>query len=203
MLIRSLQSVVPREQALSKFLPSGTPGLMRRWMSGKLLGMADIYIPYRLYKVNVEDRRLRSARLLAVDALSGNLDPFEFAESPIHDRCTDIETRNYLPAQLSESETHVAALAKFRRLVFSAGFFRLAKPVISVELIESDLFIPYWAGFYGEEKSVRVLMLDAIRGTIEGGKITNSVKAWLHDAMPKPLSRGAPDSFNVQFHPEV
>jgi hypothetical protein len=203
MLIRSLQSVVQREQALSKFLPAGTSGLMRRWMSGRLLGMADIYIPYRLYKVNIEDRGLRSARLLAVDALSGNLDPFEFSESPIHNRCADIETRNYLPAQLSESETHVAALAKFRRLVFSAGFFRLAKPVISVELIESDLFIPYWAGFYGEEKSVRVLMLDAIRGTIEGGKITNSVKAWLHDAMAAPLSRGAPDSFHFQFHPEV
>ncbi len=123
MLIRSLQSAVEREQALSKF--------SRRWMSGKLLGVADIYIPYRLYKVNLEDRRVRTARLLAIDAISGNLDPFEFSESPLQNRCTDMETRNYLPAQLSEPETHVAALAKFRRLLFSAGFFRLAKPVIS------------------------------------------------------------------------
>jgi hypothetical protein len=46
-------------------------------------------------------------------------------------------------------------------------------------LVESAFFIPYWAGFYGQEHSVRVLMLDAIRGTIEGGKITSSVKAWL------------------------
>lgn len=171
MLIRSLQSVVEREQALSKF--------SRRWMSGKLLGVADIYIPYRLYKVNLEDRRVRTARLLAIDAVSGNLDPFEFSETPLQNRCTDMETRNYLPAQLSEPETHAAALAKFRRLLFSAGFFRLAKPVISVELVESAFFFPYWAGFYGQEQSVRVLMLDAIRGTIEGGKITSSVKAWL------------------------
>ena len=51
--------------------------------------------------------------------------------------------------------------------------------MIYVELVESALFIPYWAGFYGQEHSVRVLMLDAIRGTIEGGKITSSVKGWL------------------------
>jgi hypothetical protein len=171
MLIRSLQSVVEREQALSKF--------SHRWMSGKLLGVADIYIPYRLYKMNLEDRRVRTTRLLAIDAVSGNLDPFEFSETPLQNRYTDMETRNFLPAQLSEPETHAAALAKFRRLLFSAGFFRLAKPVISVELVESVLFIPYWAGFYGQEHSVRVLMLDAIRGTIEGGKITSSVKAWL------------------------
>src|ERR1700729_3198725 len=118
MLIRSLQSVVEREQALSKF--------SRRWMSGKLLGLADIYIPYRLYKINLEDRRVRTARLLAIDAVSGNLDPFEFSESPVPSRCTDMETRNYLPAQLSEPETHAAALTKFRRLLFSSGFFRLA-----------------------------------------------------------------------------
>jgi hypothetical protein len=179
MLIRSLQSAVEREQALRKF--------SRRWMSGKLLGVADIYIPYRLYKMNLEDRRVRTARLLAIDAISGNLDPFEFSESPLQNRCTDMETRNFLPAQLSEPETHAAALAKFRRLLFSAGFFRLAKPVISVELVESAFFMPYWAGFYGQEHSVRVLMLDAIRGTIEGGKITGSVKAWLLEGQSKGL----------------
>ena len=86
MLIRSLQSAVEREQALSKF--------SRRWMSGKLLGVADIYIPYRLYKMTLEDRRVRTARLLAIDAISGNLDPFEFSESPLQTRCTDMETRN-------------------------------------------------------------------------------------------------------------
>ena len=174
MLIRSLQSVVEREQAFSKF--------SRRWMSGKLLGVADIYIPYRLYKINLEDRRVRTARLLAIDAVSGNLDPFEFSESPLQSRCVDMETRNYLPAQLSEPETHAAALAKFHRLLFSAGLFRLAKPVISVELVEAVFFMPYWAGFYGQECSVRVLLQDAIRGTIEGGKITSSVKAWLLEA---------------------
>jgi hypothetical protein len=84
-----------------------------------------------------------------------------------------------LPARLSEADTQASALAKARRLVFSAGFFRLAKPVISAEVIESEFYIPYWAGFYGEEKNVNVVTLDALRGTIEGGKTTESVRDWL------------------------
>ena len=179
MQIRSLQSVVSHELAWRRLSSAGASGVFRRWMTGRLLGIADIYIPYHLYKVRLDDRRVCTQRLLAVDALSGNLDPFEFAESPMQDRCIYIETRNCLPAQLSEAETHASALAKFRRLLFSKGFFRLAKPEISIELIESEFHVPYWAGFYGEEQSVRILALDAIRGTIEGGKVTNSVKAWL------------------------
>jgi hypothetical protein len=31
----------------------------------------------------------------------------------------------------------------------------------------------------GEVNNVRVVMLDAIRGTIEGGKATHSVRMWL------------------------
>ena len=179
MLIHSLQPVVGRELALRKLSPSGPSGLLRRWMTGKLLGVSEIYIPYRLYRVAVEDRRLRSSRLLAVDAVSRTLDPFEFDEPPAEGRCREVETRNHLPARLSEPETQAAALSKARRLLFAAGFFRLAKPVISVEVIGPEFHIPYWAGFYGTEKNVSLVMLDAIRGTIEGGKATQSVRAWL------------------------
>lgn len=179
MLIRSLQPAVEREVALRKLSPAGPSGIFRRWTTGKFLGLGEIYIPYRLYRVKVEDHGVQSSRLLAVDAVSNTLDPFEFAELSTKDSCRDIETRNYIPARLSEAETRASVLAKVRRLLFSAGFFRLAKPVLSAELIESEFYIPYWAGFYGEEKNVGVVMLDAIRGTIEGGKATHSVRAWL------------------------
>jgi hypothetical protein len=179
MLIRSLQPAVEREMALRKLSPTRPSGILRRWTMGKFLGLSDIYIPYRLYHVKIHDHRMQSSRLLAVDALSAALDPFEFPAQPTQDRCTYIETRNHLPARLAEIETRASVLAKARRLLFSAGFFRLAKPVISAELLESEFYVPYWAGFYGEEKSVRVVMLDAIRGTIEGGKAAHSVRAWL------------------------
>src|SRR5882672_6358239 len=179
MLIRSLQPAVEREVALRKLSPAGPSGILRHWTTGKFLGLSEIYIPYRLYRVKVEDRGVQSSRLLAVDAVSNTLDPFEFAEPPMKDSCSDIETRNHLPARLAETETRASVIAKARRLLFSAGFFRLAKPAISAELIESEFYVPYWAGFYGEEKSVSVVMLDAIRGTIEGGKATHAVRAWL------------------------
>jgi|SRR5689334_6978411 len=178
MLIRSLQPAVEREVALRKLSPTRPSGILRRWTMGKFLGLSDIYIPYRLYHVKIHDHRMQSSRLLAVDALSAALDPFEFSEPPAWDRCRYVETRNQLPTRLAEIETRASVLAKARRLLFSAGFFRLAKPMISAEL-ESEFYVPYWAGFYGEEKSVGVVMLDAIRGTIEGGKATHSVRAWL------------------------
>jgi hypothetical protein len=177
MLIRSLQPVVGRELAWRKLSPSGPSGMVRRRITGKLLGVGEIYIPYRLYRVKIEDRHLQSERLLAVDAVSGTLDPFEFPESP--KSCLEIETRNHLPARLSEAATRAAVLTKARRLLFSAGFFRLARPAISAEVIEPEFHIPYWAGFYGAEKNVGVVMLDAVRGTVEGGKATHSVRTWL------------------------
>jgi hypothetical protein len=185
MLIRSLKPVVGHELALRKLSPTGPSGIIRRWMSGELLGLSEIYIPYRLYKVCVDDRSVRTTRCMAVDAVSGNLDPFEFAAPPTPDHCIHMETPNYFPARLSEAETQASAREKVRRLLFSAGFFRLAKPVISSELIQAEFYFPYWAGFYGAAENVQVLMLDAVRGTIEGSKASTSIRSWLlEDPLP-------------------
>jgi hypothetical protein len=178
MMIRSLQSAVGRELALRSLSPQGPLGIVRRWRSGRLLALGDIYIPYRLYQVKVDDHRLRSSRFLAVDAISGALDPYEFPESPVPGSCADVETVNSLPARLAEADTRIVVLEKFRRMLFSAGFFRLIKPAISVVEI-GEFYIPYWAGFFGELHNVSVLMLNAVRGTIEGRKASNLVKAWL------------------------
>jgi hypothetical protein len=178
MMIRTLQSVVGREQALRILSPRGLVGIVRRWHTGKLFALGDIYIPYRLYQVKVDDYRVRSARFLAVDAISGGLDPYEFAESPLHERCAEVETANYLPTQLAEAHTRTLVSEKVRRLLFSTGFFRLVKPAITMDLI-GEFHIPYWAGFYGEAHNVSVLMLNAVRGTIEGSKASNLLKTWL------------------------
>src|SRR3954470_4349965 len=114
MMIRSLQSVVDRELAWRSLSPQGMLGIVRRWRNGKLLALGDIYIPYRLYQINVDDHRVRSTRFLAVDAISGVLDPYEFAESPLHGRCMELDTANYLPAQLAEAHTRALVLEKVR-----------------------------------------------------------------------------------------
>lgn len=178
-MIRSLQSGLCREMALRRLSPPWPFGILRRWMTGRLLGLGEIYIPYRLYRVNVETRGVRSIRFLAVDATTGALDPYEFSEDVLPERCVEVETPNVLPIRLEEAETHALALEKVRRLLFSKGLFLSGAPTFAAEKPGSEFYIPYWAGFFGENHNVRVLMLNAVRGTIEGNKIAGVVKAWL------------------------
>ncbi|MCU1255615.1 MAG: hypothetical protein JWM83_1914 [Candidatus Angelobacter sp.] len=187
-MIRTLQSAVDRELAWRSLSPQGPLGIVRRWRTGKLLAVSDIYIPYRLYHVKVDDHRVHSTRFLAVDAISGALDPYEFAESPLQGRCAEVEAKNYLPARLAEDKTRALVLEKVRRMLFSTGFFRLVKPAITTDLI-GEFYIPYWAGFYGEVHNVSVMMLNAVRGTIEGSKASSLVKTWLleHPTVEIPM----------------
>lgn len=178
-MIRSLQSGFGRELALRRLSPPWPFGILRRWMTGKLLGIGGIYIPYRLYRVKVESRRARNTRFLAVDATSGALDPYEFSEDPLQGRCIEVETRNCLPIRLGEAETHALVLEKVRRLLFSKGAFFSGAPAIAAESAGEEFYIPYWAGFFGPEHNVRMLMLNAVRGTIEGNKAAGVVRAWL------------------------
>jgi hypothetical protein len=177
--IRTLRATIGRELALSRLAPSGLGAMLRRVITGKLMGLSELYIPYRLYKVTVYDRRLCSTRYLAMDAVSGHLDPYEFREPHAQEYCAEIETRNCLPARITETAAQALVLDKSRRLLFSGGFFRLTKPVMAAEMIGSEFYIPYWAGFYGGEQNLNVLVLDAMRGTVEGSKVSQLVKDWL------------------------
>jgi hypothetical protein len=178
-MIRSLQSGLSCEMAFRRLAPAWPFGILRRWMTGKLLGVAAIYIPYRLYRVNVEHRCAHSIRFLAVDATTGKLDPYEFSEDPLQGSCIEVDSRNCLPIRLEEAETHALVLERVRRLLFSKGLFLSGRPTIAAESVGLGFYIPYWAGFFGEDNNVRVLILNAVRGTIEGKKIASIVKVWL------------------------
>lgn len=181
MLIKSLKSRVNREQALHLLSSSGMSGVLRRWLTGDLVLLADIYIPYRLYKVACEDPKSQSAHFYAIDALSGLLDPYQFSEVPMQSEFVGIETQNLMPPSLDEGRTRELAIEKVRRVIFSRGFFRLAHSRITAELIQPELYIPYWAGFYGSKQDLGIMVLDAVRRTIEGRKVSHAIKAWLLD----------------------
>ena len=187
-MIRSLQSGLSRELALRTLSPPWPFGILRRWMTGRLLGVGEIYIPYRLYRVNVEHRGARSIRFLAVDATTGALDPYEFSEDIAAERCVEVETRNCLPIRLEEAETQALVLEKVRRLLFSRGLFLSGAPTFAAERAGPEFYIPYWAGFFGEHHDVRVLVLNAVRGTMEGSKVAGVVKAWLLERADDHLS---------------
>ena len=177
MAILSLQRRMSYEEALRQ-LSARAAGL-RRWISGPLRGVAEIYLPYRLYRVTVDDRRLRSVRYYAVDAAAGKLDPYEFANPPALGESIAVETRNFHPAYLDEDQTNKLVTEKVRRLLYSRGFFRVINPNITAELIQSEFYIPYWAGFYGHDQNISITVLNAVRRTVEGNKVRRLVKTWL------------------------
>jgi len=179
MAIYSLQCEMTYAEALRKLSPSGVLSSLRRWIGGPLHGIAEIYIPYRLYRVAIDDRGIRSVRYYAIDAAAGTLDPYEFHGPPDPHSLIEVDTRNFHPVRLDEDRTKKAVTEKVRRLLYSRGFFRLANPVITAELMESEFYIPYWAGFYGDEQHVSVTVLNAVRQTVEGSKVRRLVEAWL------------------------
>jgi len=178
MTICTISQRVNRAQALRRLDSAEGLGTLRRWLDGSLRGIAEIYIPYRLYKVTVEDRGVRRAWYYAIDAASGALDPYEFVKPPEPHEC-EVEARNCYPVRLAENETRNLAIQKLRRLLFSRGFFRLAYPQLAAELIDAEFYMPYWVAFYGDEQSVKLKVLNAVRETMEGSKIRHLLKAWL------------------------
>lgn len=183
MTISSLQSATSSDWAQRNL------SHLSSWWSGRLRGIAAIYLPYRLYHVVVHDHGSAKARYFAVDAVAGTLDPYEFPAAPEPGCWTEVETRNCHPVTLEESETKELAIEKVRRLLFSRGFFRVAHPQITAELIHPAFYIPYWVGFYGDERNVSIKVLNAIRQTLEGNKVRHVVKAWLMEDL---LSARAP-----------
>jgi len=177
--IRTLRSAMTREEAGRKLAPSGANKLVRRLLSGPFVGLSDVYIPYRLYKVTAQDRNRQSIRWVAVDAVAGMLDPYEFPQSVLPDRFVEIKTRNFLPERLPEEQNREAVLRSSRRLLFSGGFFRLSEPAITAEFLGPLFYVPYWAGFYGSDPNIKVVMLDAVRRTVEGAKAGELLKNWL------------------------
>jgi hypothetical protein len=142
-----------------------------------MLGMSECFIPYRLYKVKIYDRGATVIRLLAVDSVSGTLDPIEFSGTTLESGCH--ETRNVLPQKLSEDETRAIVLRQARRIVFSSALIQSSNPSIEVDLVQSDFYLSYWIGFYGDKKDMDLLVLNATILSYEGGKLTECVKAWI------------------------
>jgi hypothetical protein len=179
MQIRAFKSAMNSEMAQRKLSSNGLGGLLRRCISGKILALSEIFIPYRLYKIKTQDCGARAIRFLAVDSVSGTLDPIEFSGTGMEYECR--ETRNILPQKISEDETRAIVVSKLQRAVFSSSLFQFRNTSFVLELVEPDFYLPYWIGFYGDRKNIDLLVLNSITHAFEGGRMTACVKAWLHD----------------------
>ncbi len=177
--IRSLRANVTRDEAFEQFAAGSLAGLWRRLRLGPLRSLADVYVPFRLFTVEIRNGPRRETRFLAVDAVGGTLDPYGFHAIPGGKDFTEVETTNRLPAKLDESRLREVAIERTRRQLYSQGFFRIRELAISAEPVTGDLYVPYWIGFFGRGDRAHVVVLDAVRRRFEGAKARTLFEEWL------------------------
>jgi hypothetical protein len=176
--IRSLRPNVTREEATEHF-SSGLPDILRTTAFGPLKSVADFYIPFRLFQVEILNGGKRDQRVFGLDAVNGSLDLYHFEQLPGEREVTYLETRNCSEPLLDEAEAGKLVIAKVQRLLFSTGFFRVRNLRISAELVAGEIYTPYWVGFRGRGVRARFAVMDAVRRKMEGAKVRHLLQAWL------------------------
>lgn len=177
--IRSLRPNVTREEAVRRFSPTLPFGLLRQITFGPLRAMADVYLPFRVHKVEIVNGAARQTRFFGVDAVSGALDLYGFETAPCEADLLNVETRNRPEPHFEEAHGREILTNKVRRLLFSEGFFRLKDISIHAESALLEFHVPYWVGFFGREHDLHLSVLDAVRRRLEGPKISALLQRWL------------------------
>jgi hypothetical protein len=176
--IQALKPNVTQQEALRKFSGAGLSALYWRVRSGPLRRLADVYVPYRLYRVQYNIGRAAHSSLFAMDAVNGSLDLFTFPRVPEAPDLISIYTRNYIVPSLKNASAEALLRQKVLRVIFQQGFFKLRDLKLEIALESLELHVPYWLGFYGNA-SVRCRALDAVRRRVEGAKASAFFEAWL------------------------
>jgi hypothetical protein len=177
--IRCLKANVTREDAIACFQRGGLGGLLRRTRSGHLRSVAEAYVPFRLYPVEIRNGARSQRAWFALDAVDGSLDLYRFDAPPEGAQTIEIETRNRPEAGLPDARAVALLEDKVRRAVFQSGFFRIRDLRLRIAGPPVELNVPYWLGFYGSGERVRLRVLDAVRRRFEGAKARALFEAWL------------------------
>jgi hypothetical protein len=176
--IRSLRPNVTREEATAYF-SSGLADILRTTASGPLKSVADFYIPFQLFQVEVVNGGKSDQRIFGLDAVNGSLDLYHFDQLPGEREVIYLETSNHSEPLLDEAEARKIVVTKVHRLLFSTGFFRVRDLRISAEPVAGEIYIPYWVGFRGRGVRARFVVMDAVRRKMEGSKVCHLLQAWL------------------------
>jgi hypothetical protein len=177
--IRSVKPNVTRDEAIRQFSGRGLSGALRRIVLGRLHSVAELYIPFRLFRVRISNDGVNEEKLVALDAVSGSLDLFQFDHLPDVAEMISIETRNCPEAAVTDSVLTERITAKLRRVLYSRGFFKMRDLQLHALPLPDELHIPYWIGFRGPDGHVRISVIDAVRRRPEGAKVRRLVEEWL------------------------
>lgn len=176
--IRTLRPNVTREEAVRQF-SVGLPGRLRELLSGPLRSVADFYIPFRIFDVEINNAGKKDRRIFGLDAVTGSLDPYYFDHPPASEDVREFETRNRLTANLDPVQAQQIAITKIQRLLFTRGFFRIRNLAISINPNPQEIHIPYWVGFRGRDRSATFEIIDAVRRQPEGARVRRMLQDWL------------------------
>ncbi len=163
---------------MAQFSSRGLLGSTRAALFGRLRSVADFYIPFRVFRLDISNRGRLERRFLAVDSTSGTLTPYSFSQPPAEGELIFIETRNHPPASLPPQDAAEIAITKVQRLLFATGFFRVRDLQILAEPV-TDIHVPYWIGFRGSGERANFTVMDAVRRRVEGAKVRHMVQNWL------------------------
>jgi len=178
-VIRSLKPNVTQDEALQAFRATGLLSLLRRMRTGPLQRIADVYVPFQLYRVRYALNKEKVQRILAMDAVDGSLDLFEFRTAPADAELIEVQTRNFLASSLTDEAARQILRDKALRIVFQQGFFKMREASLEIEALSSEIHHPYWLGFYGAGDALRCRAMDAVRRKLEGAKASAFFEQWL------------------------
>jgi hypothetical protein len=177
--IRCLRPNVTREEALQTFTATDPASIYWRLRHGPLQRIADVYIPFRIYRVRYAIGAMQRTHLFALDAVDGSLDLFEFAALPGDSETISVSTRNYPAPALPIARSEELLRDKVLRVIFQQGFFKLRKIELETELLQPEIHLPYWLAFYGTRENLRCRVMDAVRRRVEGAKASALFEQWL------------------------
>ena len=178
-MIQSLLPKVTQAQAIILFRQRGFSGVFRSFLHGPLRSIADVYVPFRLFRVEIQNVSRQQVRWLALDAVQGTFDLYCFNQPPSTEQLQKVETRNHPPVELSVSRAEDIMVSRVRSTIFRKGFFRIRDLKISAKPVPMDLHIPYWVGFSGRGEAASVSVIDAVRRSFEGAKLHHFLQEWL------------------------
>lgn len=171
--ISCLRANVTQEEALTALERRGGP------LRGRLRQMAAAYLPFRIYHVEVMNRGGTKVGLYGADAVSGQLDLFEFDAAPAGADLVTVTTRNAPTARLAVPLALELLESKVRRAVFQTGFFGVRGLQIRARPLDVEFHVPYWLGFFGNGDRATLQAMDAVRRTFEGAKARAIFSDWL------------------------
>lgn len=163
-----------REELLGIVQPINAAGRLRAMMS-PVRGVADVYVPFYLCRIHIANGTRCETKLLAVDAVSGELDPYLIEE---HARFVNVRTRNVVPLVLGSDDAARVAVEKVRRMIYRTSFFSLRDLTISASA-DKLLYVPYWLVLLGSERDLALRVFDAVRCRPEGAKMRAMLREWL------------------------